>query len=186
MLKTTYFSLSLALLSCTPLICHTPTLEQSDAIKVMARAKSDIMLEIHTALTLKEKAEKHFQEIFQDSYETKKQKCLDLLKIIAASPEFSSTLEQVTDHQVQLIVREMALYNNIVIDPSLYPLEKKVEAELSLAHFNPQEAQLFNVLYIVFAIIRGTKMLIHKLQIVAQQLDAQANPLDTPTSSSQA
>src|SRR5438876_11074328 len=144
MLKNAYLSTAVALLSCAPITYASENISQ--AIK-------DIMLEVKTALIFKDKAEKHFQDALSDAYEITKQRCLSVLKIIASSPEFTSTLEQVTDEQVRLIAKEMVKYNDIIVDPSAYPLEQKVEAELTIAALNEQEEQLFNVFYVVFAIV---------------------------------
>ena len=119
MLKNAYLSTAFALLSCAPITYASENISQ--AIK-------DIMLEVKTALIFKDKAEKHFQDALSDAYEITKQRCLSVLKIIASSPEFTSTLEQVTDEQVRLIAKEMVKYNDIIVDPSAYPLEQKVEA----------------------------------------------------------
>jgi hypothetical protein len=169
MLKNAYLSVILALLSCAPI---------AYASENIAQAKNDIMLEVKTALILKEKAEKHFQEALQDTYETIKQRCLAVLKIIAVSSEFTSTLEQVTNEQARLIVQDMVKYNDIIINPSAYPLEQKVEAELSLAALNEQEEQLFNVFYVVFAIISGSKMLINKLELMEKEYNSEFKALN--------
>lgn len=169
MLKNAYLSAILALLSCTPI---------AYAFQNFAQAKNDIMLEAKTALILKEKAEKHFQEVLQDRYETIKQRCLAVLKIIAASSEFTSTLEQVTNEQARLIVQDLVKYNDIIINPSAYPLEQKVEAELSFAALNEQEEQLFNVFYVVFAIISGSKMLINKLELIEKEYNSEFKALN--------
>jgi hypothetical protein len=172
MLKNAYLSLAFALLSCAPIAYASENISQ--AIK-------DIMLEVKTALILKDKAEKHFQDILSDTYETTKQRCLAVLKIIASSPEFASTIEQVTDEQARLIAKEMVKYNDIIIDPSAFPLEQKVEAELSLAAFNNQEEQLFNIFYVVFAIIHGSKILVNKLKLIEKEYNfehAAVNPTD--------
>jgi hypothetical protein len=167
MLKKIYLSAAFTFLSCTPM-AHAST----DINTVIATAIKDIMMEAKTAFMLMEKAEKHFQNILQDAYATKKEQCLAVLKIIAESPEFISTLEQVTDEQVRLITQDMVAYNDIVVDPTAFPLQKKVETELSLAAFDAQQEELFNIFYVVFAIISGSKMLTNKLNSDLEALNA--------------
>ncbi len=167
MLKNIYCAITFAFLSCAP-IAHAST----GINTAITTAIKDIMLEVKTALILKEKAEKHFQNILQDTYEAKKEQCLAVLKIIAASPEFISTLEQVTDEQARLITQDMILYNDIIVDPTVFPLQQKVEIELSLVAFDKQEKELFNVFYVVFSIINGSKMLIDKLHSELEALNS--------------
>lgn len=135
----------------------------------IAGAKADIMIEMKTAWLLHARAEKHFQDILQDQYESTKLQCLQALSIIASSPEFASTLEQVTDAQVKLITQDMVKYNDIVVEPSAFPLEQKVKEVLKLAAFDETTAQLFNVFYVVFAITQGSKMLLEKLELATNQ-----------------
>ena len=168
MLKNTCLSLTFALLSCasqeTVMAAEFMSSTKAAMIETINAAKTDIMLEKKTALMIKEQAEKHFQNVLGDTYKTKKQKCLQVLENIASSDEFSSTLEQVTDEQARLITQDMVAYNDIVVDPSAYSLEQKVATEISLAGFSEEEESLFNVFYVVFAIVRGTTMLIEKLE----------------------
>lgn len=181
MLKNLYLPLFFAFVSSAFIACSS-----IDSSAAIIQAKKDIMIEVKKALILKEKAEQHFQNIFQDEYEAKKQICLNVLKNIANSSEFTSTLEHVTDEQIQLLTQEMIPYNNIISPPSIYPLQEKLEQELALASFNTQEEQLFNILYVVFAVISGTKLLLNKLDIAENQLHTQCTTLPATDSISQA
>lgn len=160
MLKNTYLSATVALLSFAAIMPSNSHI---------ADAKADIMLEMKTAWLLHEKAEKHFLSLLQDQYEATKLQCLQALSIIASSPEFVSTLEQVTDTQVKLITQDMIKYNDIVVEPAAFPLEQKVKDVLKLAAFDETAAQLFNVFYVVFAITQGSKMLLEKLELATNQ-----------------
>lgn len=137
----------------------------------IASAKADIMLEMKTAWLLYERAEKHFQSILQDQYESAQLQSLQALAIIASSPEFATTLEHVTDAQVKLITQDMVKYNDIVVEPSAFPLEQKVKDVLELAAFDETTEQLFNLFYVVFAITQGSKMLLEKLELATNQVN---------------
>jgi len=167
MLKNIYLSAAITFLSCVPMANASTHINT-----VIATAIKDIMLEAKTAFALLEKAEKHFQDILQDTYAIKKEQCLAVLRIIAASPEFVSTLEQVTDEQVRLIIQDMVAYNDIIVDPTAFPLQQKVEVELSHVAFDAQQEELFNIFYVVFAIISGSKTLINKLNAEREALSA--------------
>lgn len=171
MLKKLFLSAAFALFPLTVLTQDTDRIAQiTSTIAHIADAKKDIMLEAQTALMLSQRAEKHFQEIFQDTYESATQTCLHALGAIANSSEFTTTLEQVTDEQTILIIEQMAQYNDLLIDPSAYPLEQKVKNVISVAAFDDKQEQLFNVYYVVYAIINGTKMLITKLEVKEKEL----------------
>lgn len=140
-------------------------------------AKRDIMLEMKLALSLKEKAEKHLQNLLLNNYESAKGACLQLLRDIALSPEFIATVEQVTNDQLDLIVNNLVNYNDIIIDPSFYPLEQKVKNELALAGFDAQKEQMFNVFYVVYSMVRGSQTLLRKLKIKEKELTAELQEL---------
>lgn len=163
MFKKAYFSIAIALLSLTS-FAHSTTLEHLD------NAKNDIIFELNLALTLLKRSEEHFSAFFADQYPSVKQACLQLLSSIVSSPEFATTLAKVTDEQLILIVEHMIDYNDIIIDPSAYPLEQKVNDALANAAFDEPTNQLFNVLYVAYAIARGSRILLEKLEIARKKL----------------
>lgn len=175
MLKKLCLLLSLATMSLFPRVITQPT-HQANILEHIISTRKDIMLEMQLALIVNQKARKHFQESLLNDYETIQELCMDTLNTIIISPEFATTIEQVTDEQIDLIINQMVQYNDIIIDPSAHPLEQKIKNELSLAHFDEKTEQLFNVFYVVFATIYGGKMLLEKLAIKEKQLLAELEP----------
>jgi hypothetical protein len=129
-----------------------------------------IVLELRTLLSLVERSDNHFREQFKDNYPSTKEKCLAVLNTIAMSPEFTTTIEQITDRQVELIIEHNGNFNDIVTDPNKFPLEKKVKHELALQAFDQPTEQLFNVLYLAITITHGSKILLEKLAIKKNDL----------------
>ena len=132
-----------------------------------------IMLEAKLCFELQKHTAKHFKELLHDAYEPIREKCFALLVIIVASKEFSSTIEDVTTEQTHLIVDENIAFNDIIIDPSAFPLEQKIKTELTNASFDEQTEQLFNVLYVTVAITRGSRVLVEKLETKKSELTAE-------------
>jgi len=149
----------------------------------IAQEKNTIRFEMKTALLLQRKAETHFHELLQENYQSTKDQCLALLSTIMTSTEFTTTLEQVTNAQTTLIAVDNAKFNNITIDSIAFPLEQKVKDDLVLAAFDEQTEQLFNILYVVFVVIRGSKMLIEKLEIKENELTAELAALQAQANS---
>ena len=108
-----------------------------------------------------------------------------LIRIIA-SPEYTTTLEQVIDTQVQLITQEMMHYNDIIIDPSAYPLGQRINDELSLAGFDEDTQQLFNVFYVTVVVLCGSKVLTAKLAAKKQAFIAERDALQVADQVTQA
>lgn len=135
--------------------------------------KKTIVTEMQQAITFGKKVESHFQGLFQDNYNSIKEKCLILLSTIVASSEYNTTIEQVTDIQLTGIVEEGMNLDDIAIDPSDFPLEQKIQSALLVEAFDEKTEQLFNAFYIIIAITHGSKTLIKKLSFVEMQLTEQ-------------
>ena len=178
MFKKLYLSAAFATLSLTASVETTDriaTIQQS--LAHIAQETKAIMLEVQMALTLGTRAEKHFQEILQDIYQSTKEQCLALLSTITASAEFTSTIDQVTDTQLALIVEENAQFDDIIIDSAAFPLEQKIKDELAAAAFDGHTQQLFNVFYVVYAVIHGSKTLLEKLELKKNELTVELEAL---------
>ena len=102
---------------------------------------------------------------------------MDIVATVAQSPEFTVTLAAVTDEQVALIVDELVNFNDLIVDPSVYPLEKRVDEELDKAAFNPQLEHFFNTLYVPYVIARGSRILLEKLDLAQEQLIVERDSL---------
>lgn len=174
MVKKICLSLSIVFLSITSLMQSN---ERADRIAIVlghiAAAKKDILFEIKLALELKNRAERHFRQLLQEAYEPTKQACLKVISTIAESPEFAITLAGVTDEQVALIVDELVNFNDIIVDPSAYPLEKRVDQELELVDFEPCIEQFFNTLYVPYVVARGSRLLLERLELAREKLVAE-------------
>jgi hypothetical protein len=145
---------------------------QDDVFTHIAQAKKDIMAELKQVTTLLERSEDHFGELFADHYETTKQTCLYLLNDLLESPEYATSFEQATQEQFDLITDQMVNYNDIMLDPSQYPLEQKLKAVLKEASLDEQTKQLFNVFYITVSTILNAKCLCGKLEAKEKELRA--------------
>lgn len=150
---------------------HITTIQKT--LTHIAHEKNAIRFEMKTALLLQKKAETHFRELLQENYQSAKEQCLALLSTILASTEFTTTIEQVTNDQTTLITVNNACFNDLIVDPTAFPLEQKLKDELSLVSFDDHHKQLFNVLYTVFTIIRGSKILLEKLAVKENELMSQ-------------
>jgi len=146
----------------------------------MAQQKTTIALETQFVVSLIQKVETYFAEQLKEEYGPTKEKCLAVLRVIITSAEFDTTLEQVTDIQTRFIVEQNIDYNDIIIDPSEFPLEQKIKNELANAAFDEPTEQLFNAFYTVIAIIRGSKLLLAKLDAQENQLLAERATLQAP------
>jgi hypothetical protein len=187
MLKNIYLSAALVFLPLTTFTQGTDRTSQINAtLAHIAQAKKDIMFEAQTAGTLSRRAEGHFEEVLQDNYKSATKACLRAFKTIFASSEYATTLEKVTDEQVKFIIEYLVKYNDIVIDPSKYPLEQKVQKVVSAAKFSNQEEQLFNVYYVVYTITLGAQMLIKKLELQEKKLIAELEALQSTIQANQA
>lgn len=180
MLRKLYLSIGFTTLS---LFAHNPaeTLRITDinnTLKHIDTSKKDIIFEMKLATLLQEKSEKNYKNILPD-YEDIKADCLKLLLNIALSTEFITTIEQVTNEQLNLIVDNLINYNDITIDPSFYPLEQKIKDVLVVAKFDEQKEQIFNIFYLVYAILRGSQTLLRKLKIKERQLIVELEHLKT-------
>jgi hypothetical protein len=142
----------------------------------IAQETTAIYAELSLALSFMERGEQHFQEQLGDDYLPCKQRAMDVLRTILESPEFASTVQQVTDEQVELIADQLINFNDIIIDPSVFPLEQKIENELKAAAFDEQMQQIFNIFYVAFVTKRGVEMLLEKLAV---RSDALAIELET-------
>lgn len=147
--------------------------EKQDSIKHIKQEIKAVMLERKFALEFFKKIEGHFQNILKDSYQEAKLNCLRLLNTILESNEFAITFEQVTNEQRDYICDKLVKFNDLLINPSVYPLAKKIDDELLVSGFDDTTAQLFNSFYVVAAIIIGTKMLLEKLEVRIQELNVQ-------------
>lgn len=135
--------------------------------------KNVLAMQIQQAMLFCKKAEDHIQNLLKDDYLPAREKCFALLSIILKSPEYIETIEQVTDIELTQIVEHNMNFDDIVIDPTKFPLQQKLQTELSLAAFDAQTEQLFNVFYVFFAISQGSQALLQKLVSVEAQLSAE-------------
>ncbi len=152
-------------------------IEIHNALDHIAQEIKAIYSELSLALSFLERGEQHFQEQLGDDYEPRKQRAMDVLKTILESPEFATTVQQVTDEQVMLIVDQLVNFNDIIIDPSAFPLEQKIENELKAAAFDEQMQQIFNIFYVALVTKRGVEMLLEKLAIRSHELMAERGTL---------
>ncbi len=152
-----------------------------NSIAHIAQETKAVMKELKIALVLADRAETHFKETLKDSYFPVREKCIALLNTIAASPEFISTIEQVTDAQAAFIVETNMQYEQFEVDPSAFPLQQKVDVELALASFDKPTEQAFNVFYVVLAVMTGSKTLIQKLELRKNELEAELSTLQAQT-----
>src|SRR5688572_20697076 len=83
----------------------------------LAQEKKAIMLEMKLAINAYDRAIIFFENALGDSYIPQRKKCIELLAKILATPEFTTTVEQVTDAQAKLIIKENTHFNEIFIDP---------------------------------------------------------------------
>ncbi len=173
MLKNLCLSVAFMVLPFSTLIPSDRTIVIQSSLEHISQQISAIMLEVKVGLILKNRTEKHFQELLQDTYESTKNRCWVVLATILLSDEFSSTIEQVTTEQARLIVDENISFDDIIIDPSAFPLEQKIKTELSNASFDEQTEQLFNIFYVAYAITRGSRLLIEKLEVKKSELAAE-------------
>lgn len=130
-----------------------------------------VMMERKLAIEFFNKIENHFHSILKDSYQEAKLSCLRLLNTILESNEFAVTIEQVTNEQRDYICDRLVKFNDLLIDPSAYPLAKKIDDELNSARFDATTEQLFNSFYVVAAILLGTKTLLEKLEARIKELN---------------
>ena len=139
--------------------------------------KAAIMLEMKLAFLLKDRAESFFKTLLQDSYNKIRKDAIQIINSIILSPEFRETTDQVTTHQTELIVNNMTKFNDIIIDPSAFSLENKVNDEIAYNAFDEQSQQIFNIFYLVFASTTGSALLIKKLEAKESELLAELETL---------
>ena len=148
----------------------------------MGREATEIVLEMKTALMLADRAEEHFKNELKQNYASAKEKCISLLTAISTSPEFATTIEQVTDAQATFIVEKNMQYKQFSAYPSDFSLEQKVDSERAIAALDQPTEQLFNIFYVTWAVITGSKMLIKKLELKKAELEAELRTLQAQTS----
>jgi hypothetical protein len=134
-----------------------------------------IMQHTKATLMLFQKVKLHFKNLLKNDYKPAKAQCLAALTTIVDSEEFITTIDQVTDMQVRMIIDQDYTFEDITVDPALVlPLQRKREAIVISAAFDHNSEQLFNAFYLVIATLRGSQSLIIKLK---QQLNAKKNML---------
>jgi hypothetical protein len=131
-----------------------------------------IACEIQVCVSLLQRTEKHFQAKLKDYFSIKNQ-CWGVLVSLIKSPEFTTTIEKVTTLQEGLIVDEQQFFNDIVIDPYLFPLQEKMQKERSEALFDPESQLVFNAFYLGYSTIHAAKILLKKLQYRVAELNQQ-------------
>jgi len=147
----------------------------------ITQAETDSILELKNTTTIANHAIQHFQNKLGEAYPTTKTYIASLLNIIIQSDEFITTLNEVTDLYISLILNQHMNFNDIIIDSTNYPLEDKINA--ILAQTNPaldeQSIQMFDMFYVVIAVIKSAELFCKKLEIKENELLTELAALET-------
>ena len=150
------------------------------SLESIKQAKKDSLLEAKQYILFKKRAEDHFQEVLAENYESSKTQVLALLNTFIQSNEFISTVNDITDIYTTSIVNKNMLFNDIIINPSNYAIEQKINCILEQASpaLTEQSTQLFNIFYTTTSTLYSSKIFIAKLTIKENELIAELVALE--------
>ena len=166
MFKKTVLLAAFSIVSFAPLAASTDEIATlKNNLASIAKAKTDCLVEFKYAVTLAQKTDEHFKKTLAENYESCRKQALSLLNTVINSNEFTITLNAVTDLYITEIVNENIHFNDIITDPSAYPLEETIDVILKKASpkLDKDAEQLFNIYYVTTAITRSSQMIMKKL-----------------------